>query len=122
MANAKDKISIRYSLAPNSLPETDGFHRVLSHVGSKDGSVVFEGVAEKLPGQTPAGAELVWSSMISTIAENMVKYQYKCSVNGVSFALAIPGSTTSINGSPSEDVYVSITPSLALRNSAVGRP
>ena len=38
MANAKDKISIRYSLAPNSLPETDGYHRVLSHVGSKDGS------------------------------------------------------------------------------------
>ena len=120
MANARDKVKIPYSLAPNSLPGADGYHRVLSHVGSKDCSVVFEGVAEKLPGQTPAGAELVWSSMVGTIAENMVKYQYKCSVNGVSFALAIPGSTTSINGSPSEDVYVSITSSLALRNSAVG--
>ena len=52
------------------------------------------------------------------VTEAMTEHLYRASVNGVSFELAIPGSTTSINGEPTEGAYVSISPSSAIRNAA----
>ena len=113
-------INLRYSLVPNTLPETEGYHRALTHMGTKDAAAIFAGVAAKLPGQTAAGVALVWGSLIETATENLVNYQYKVVVDGLTFELAIPGSTESVNGTPTEGVYVSITPSDAIRNAAAG--
>ena len=113
---AKDRILLPYSLAPNTLLDTDGYHRVLSHVGSRDGAAVFAEVAAKMHGQTPAGVELVWNGIVETVAENLAKYQYRSSVNGVTFSLAISGSTESLDGTPSEGAYVSISLPDSMRN------
>ena len=111
----KKAIKLKYSLVPNTLPRSAGYHRSLTHIDSRDGDSFFEDVASNLPGQTSVGAELVWNLMVEAIAENLAKYQYRVSVNGNTFELAIPGSTESVNGTPSEGVYVSVSPSTALR-------
>ena len=113
---AKDKLYLPYSLVRNTLPESDGYHRVLSHVRSIDGETLFAEAASKIPGQTAAGAELVWESIVDTVEENLTKHQYRTSVNGVTFALAIPGSTDSVNGTPDGEAYVSISLPDVLRN------
>ena len=112
----KKAVKLKYSLVPNTLPGSTGYHRSLTHIDSRDGVSFFEDVASNLPGQTAVGAELVWNSMVEAIAENLAKYQYRVSIDGNTFEQAIPGSTESVNGAPSEGVYVSVTPSAALRS------
>ena len=119
-AATKKPVKMTYSLVPNTLPGTSGYHRALSHIDSKDGSTLFANVASKLPGQTAAGVELVWNSIIESIEENLAKHQYRTVVGGNAFELAIPGSTESVNGAPTEGVYVSVTPSSSLRGAAAG--
>ena len=113
-------INLFYSLVRNTLPGTTGYHRALTHVDSVDGTAIFNGVASRLPGQTAAVIELFWNALIEVIIEYMVTYQYRLSVCGNTFALAIPGSAESVNGKPSEEAYVSITPSAAMRNAVSG--
>ena len=110
--------SLFCSIVQNTLPGTDGYHLAVSHLGSRDENFVYEHAAAKLPGQTSTGAKLVWESLIETVTEAVTEHLYRASVNGVSFGLAIPGSTTSINGEPTEGAYVSISPSPAIRNAA----
>ena len=118
MAQTKNTLNLTYSLVRNTLPGTSGFHRSVTHVGGRDGQTVFGGVAAKLPGQTEAGAELVWNSMAETIMEYLVQHQYRVVVNGFTFELAIPGSTVSVNGAPSESAYVAIRSPDSFRNAA----
>ena len=120
MANRKNNTKLPYSLAPITLPDVGGYHYVVSHLGSKDAASIYEGVVSKLPGQTSAGVELVWGALIDTVAENLAKYQYKSSVNGITFGLGIPNSTDSINGTPEEGEGVCVTITLpdSMRNIA----
>ena len=113
-------VNLFYSLVRNTLPGTTGYHRALTHVDSADGAAIFNGVASKLPGQTAAGIELFWNALIEVIIEYLVTYQYRLTVCGNTFALAIPGSTESVNGTPSDGAYVTITPSAAMRNAVSG--
>ena len=109
MANVKDRITLPYSLVPNTLPEVGGYHRVLTHVGSADDDELFKDVADKVPGQTVAGVRATYESLIATVMYYLTRFQYRVSVNGVLFTLAIPGSTESVNGTPEEGIYVAIT-------------
>ena len=118
MAKLVLSTSLPCSIVPNTLPGTDGYHLVVSHLGSRDDAFVYEHTAAKLPGQTPTGAKLVWESLVEVVTEAMTEHLYRASVNGVSFELAISGSTTAINGEPTEGAYVSISPSSAIRNAA----
>ena len=97
--------SLSCSIVPNTLPGTDGYHLAVSHLGSRDENFVYEHAAAKLPGQTSTGAKLVWESLIETVTEAVTEHLYRASVNGVSFGLAIPGSTTSSSPSGTRYVY-----------------
>ncbi len=118
MANLDYVPSLRYSLVLNTLPETTGYHYAVSHVDSRDANAIYEYVAANLHGQTVAGARLVWEALVETVKEALAEHLCRVSVSGVTFDLAIPGSTTSVNGMPTEGAYVSITPSAAIRNAA----
>ena len=39
-AATKKPVKMTYSLVPNTLPGTSGYHRALSHIDSKDGPVL----------------------------------------------------------------------------------
>ena len=118
MANLNHVPDLPYTLVPNTLAGTTGYHFAVSHLASRDGDAIHESVAAKLHGQTAAGARLVWESLIDTVEEALTEHLCRVSVGGVTFELAIPGSTTSVNGMPSEGAYVSVTPSAAIRNAA----
>ena len=120
MANLEHSPKLPYTLVPNTLPDSAGYHYAVSHIGSRSGDAIFKSVADKLPGQTAAGVELVWESLIAAVRESLMEHLYRVSMNGVAFELAIPGSTTSINGMPTEGAYVSITPSATLRSATAG--
>lgn len=120
MANLSYVPSLNCSFVPNTLQGTTGYHLAPSHVDSVSGDRIHGDVADKLHGQTAAGARLVWECLIDTVVEALAEHQRRVSVCGVSFGLEIPGSTTAINGEPSEGAYVAITPSAAIRNAAAG--
>ena len=114
----RDVLNLYYSLVPITLSGMDGFRRVPTHVGGRDHGTIFKDAAAKIPGQTAVGVELAWNSLMSSVMDYLAKYQYKVMLDGMTFELAIPGSTESVNAIPTEGVYVAITPSDAIRNAA----
>ena len=117
---AKTTLNLYYSLVPNTLPETDGYHAAVSHVGTVDAETFFARVAARRPGLEPSTAELVLASVCSAAAEILAERQYRISLGDVTFELAIPGSTDSIDGAMAGPAYVAVRPSAAIRNAAAG--
>ena len=115
---AKTKLNLYYSLVPNTLPETDGCHAAVSHVGTVDAETFFARVAKRRAGLDASTAELVLSSVCTTVAETLQERQYRVALGDVSFELAIPGSTDSVDGAMAGPAYVAVRPSAAIRNAA----
>ena len=115
---AKTKLNLYYSLVPNTLPETDGCHAAVSHVGTVDAETFFARVAKRRAGLDASTAELVLSSVCTTVAEILQERQYRVALGDVSFELAIPGSTDSVDGAMAGPAYVALRPSAAIRNAA----
>ena len=117
---ADTSLNPSYSLVANTLPETEGYHAVVSHVGSVDAETFFSRVAARRPGLDASTAELVLSTVCMTAAEILSERQYRVSLADVSFELAIPGSTDSMDGKMAGPAYVAVRVSSSLRNAAAG--
>ena len=116
----RDSLKLGYSLVANTLPETDGYHAVVSHVGSVDKDTFCSRVAARCPGLEASTVELVLSSVCSTAAEFLAERQYRVALGDVTFELAVPGSTDSVDGDVEGPAYVAVRPSKSLRNAAAG--
>ena len=117
---ANSSLNLYYSLVSNTLPETEGYHAVVAHVGSVDAETFFSRVAVRRPGMDAATAELVLSTVCMTAAEILSERQYRVSLGNVSFELAIPGSTDSMDGKMVGPAYVAVRASSSMRNAAAG--
>ena len=117
---AKTTLNLFYSLVPNTLPETDGYHAAVSHVGTVDAATFYSRVAKRRAGLDASTAELVLSSVCGTVAEMLQERQCRVALGDVSFELAIPGSTDSVDGAMAGPAYVAVRPSAAIRNAAAG--
>ena len=120
MATEKDALNLRYSLVRNTLPETDGYHAVISHVGTVDEYELYGRTAARRPGLEASTVGLVVSSICRTAAEMLSERQYRIALGEVTFELAIPGSTDSVDGTLSGPAYVAVRASSPLRNAADG--
>ena len=116
----RDSLRLGYSLAANTLPETDGYHAVVSHVGSVDKDTFCSRVAARRPGLEVSTVELVLSSVCSAAAEFLAERQYRVALGDVTFELAVPGSTDSVDGEIEGPAYVAVRLSKPLRNAASG--
>ena len=116
----RDSLKLGYSLVVNTLPEVDGYHAVVSHVGSVDTDTFCSRVAARRPGLEASTVELVLSSVFTTGAEFLVERQYRSALNDVTFELAVPGSTDSVDGDIEGPAYVAVRLSKSLRNAASG--
>ena len=119
MANT-DKLKFGYSLIPNTLPETDGYHAVVRHVKTVDQETFCSRAAARRPGLDASTVELVLSSVCSAAAEFLEEHQYRIALKDVAFELAIPGATDSVDGNIAGPAYVAVRASRTLRNAAAG--
>ena len=111
---------LKYRLLPNALPDVDGYHGVISHLGTIDYSTLCELAASGDGNLDAATVQLVMDTLFLKIAEILSERQYRVVLPHATFELAIGGSTDSIDGIPSGKVYVAIRPSAALKNAAAG--
>ena len=115
---AKTTLNLFYSLVPNTLPETNGYHAAVSHVGTVDAETFYLRVAKERAGLQASTVELVVASVCTTVAEILQERQYRVALGDVSFELAIPGSTDSVDGVMTGPAYVAVRLSAAMRNAA----
>ena len=120
MAGAISPSKLRYSLVPNTLREGDGYHAVLAHVGTTDAETFYARAAARRAGLDAAAVRLTMDAVLTAAAAILSERQYRIALGDVTFELAIPGSTDSINGTPAEGAYVAVYPSASLRAAAAG--
>ena len=97
-----------YDLVANTLPRASGYRFVPTHKGSVNGDAFFAGLAENNPGMSAATARLVHETKCEVVAEMIAKYQYRVVTPHETYELAIPGSTDSVDGVPTEPAYVTV--------------
>ena len=120
MGNTISPSKLRYSLVPNTLREKDGYHAVLAHVDTTDAETFYARAAARRAGLDAATMRLTMDAVLTAAATILSERQYRIALGDVTFELAIPGSTDSINGTPTEGAYVGVYPSVSLRGAAAG--
>ena len=119
MANSsKDSLALKYALEPNTLPDATGYHASVSHVETVDEDRFLGRVAARRPGLDAPTVKMVLDGICLTTAEYLSERQYRVALGDISFELAIPGSTDSIDGTMDGPAYVAVRVSSSLRNAA----
>ena len=108
MAEKSIVAELPYDLVANTLPHSSGYRFVPTHKGSVGGDAFFAGLAERNPGITAATARLIHETKYEVAAEMIARFQYRVVMPHETLELAVPGSTDSINGAPTEPAYVAV--------------